>query len=157
MVEEQSDEEVGNESVLKFEDQSKYRIKGGNYELAGEQSGYLKVNLLRLGIDPKITRQVTIASCEAEMNIIIFAEEGEIIVTVEEGTIKVNAIDKGPGIADIEQAMRPGYSTAPDWVREMGFGAGMGLPNIKKCSDVMRIDTNIGKGTNLEFIVNTTL
>jgi CBS domain-containing protein/anti-sigma regulatory factor (Ser/Thr protein kinase) len=133
----------------------KYRIKGGNYEMAGEQSGYLKINLLRLGIHPKKTRQVTIASCEAEMNIIIFAEKGELVITVEKDRIKVNAIDDGPGIADIEKAMIPGFSTAPDWVREMGFGAGMGLPNIKKCSDEMRITSDINKGTNLEFIVRT--
>jgi anti-sigma regulatory factor (Ser/Thr protein kinase) len=89
------------------------------------------------------------------MNIIIFAEKGELVVSVEKDRIKVNAIDKGPGIADIERAMTPGFSTAPDWVREMGFGAGMGLPNIKKCSDEMRINSDINKGTNLEFIVNT--
>jgi CBS domain-containing protein/anti-sigma regulatory factor (Ser/Thr protein kinase) len=133
----------------------RYKIKGGEYKSAGEQSGYLKVNLLRLGIPPTIVRRITIASCEAEMNIIIFTEGGELIVTVEEDQIKVNAIDEGPGIPDIEKAMHEGYSTAPDWVRELGFGAGMGLPNIKNCSDEMNIDTRLGEGTNLEFIVNT--
>ena len=132
----------------------KHKIKGGNFKTAGEQSGNLKLNLLNLGVHSKITRRVVIASCEAEMNITIFTEEGELIVKIMEDKIKVNAIDKGPGIPDIEQAMQPGFSTAPDWVREMGFGAGMGLPNIKKCSDEMFIDSKVGKGTNLEFIVN---
>ncbi|UCH10591.1 MAG: CBS domain-containing protein [Fidelibacterota bacterium] len=132
-----------------------YKIKGGEYKSAGKQSGNLKVNLLRLGITPTIVRRIAIASCEAEMNIIIFTDGGELIVAVEEDKIKVNAIDEGPGIADVEKAMHEGYSTAPDWVRELGFGAGMGLPNIKNCSDEMSIDTKLGKGTNLEFIVNT--
>jgi anti-sigma regulatory factor (Ser/Thr protein kinase) len=87
------------------------------------------------------------------MNIIIFTDGGEIVVRVEEEKIRVNAIDNGPGIPDIEKAMQPGFSTAPDWVREMGFGAGMGLPNIKNCTDEMNIDSKPGKGINLEFIV----
>jgi anti-sigma regulatory factor (Ser/Thr protein kinase) len=87
------------------------------------------------------------------MNIIIFTEGGEITACVEKDKITVNAIDSGPGIPDIEKAMRQGYSTAPDWVRDMGFGAGMGLPNIKNCSDEMKIDSKPGKGTNLEFVV----
>jgi len=132
----------------------RYTIKGGDYKVAGEQSGYLKSNLLRLGIPPKITRRVVIAACEAEMNIIIFTSGGEIIVRVEKNRIKVNAVDSGPGIADIEKAMLPGYSTAPDWVRELGFGAGMGLPNIKRCSDQMSVTSEIGKGTNVEYYVN---
>lgn len=130
-----------------------YTIPGGDFKHAGKQSGKLKVNLLRLGISPKILRRLTVASCEAEMNIIVFTDGGELIATVEENKITVNAIDKGPGISDIEQAMQMGYSTAPDWVREMGFGAGMGLPNIKSCSDEMRIDSTGGKGTNLEFVM----
>lgn len=133
----------------------KYKIKGGAFKTAGEKSGYMKVNLLRLGIPPKIARRATIASCEAEMNIIIFTDGGELLVNVDESKIKVNAIDNGPGIPDLDNALRPGFSTAPDWVREMGFGAGMGLPNIKECSDEMRIESEVGKGTDLEFIVNT--
>lgn len=131
----------------------KYKIKGGDYKRAGEQSGYLKVNLLRLGIPPQVARQVIVASCEAEMNLIIFTDGGEIIVSVAEDKIRVNAVDNGPGIVDVEKAMQPGFSTAPDWVREMGFGAGMGLPNIKNCTDDMSINSRPGKGTNLEFIV----
>jgi anti-sigma regulatory factor (Ser/Thr protein kinase)/predicted transcriptional regulator len=131
----------------------RHNITGGNHKHAGEQSGYLKTNLLRLGIPPQIVRRIVIASCEAEMNIIIFTEGGEIAACVEEDKITVNAIDHGPGIPDIEKALQPGFSTAPDWVRDMGFGAGMGLPNIKNCSDEMRIDSKPGEGTNVEFVV----
>ncbi len=130
-----------------------HRIPGGDYKSAGKQSAHLKVNLRRLDISPQIIRRVTVASCEAEMNIIVFTEGGELTVCVEENKIQVNAIDHGPGIPDIEKAMQPGYSTAPDWIREIGFGAGMGLPNIKSCSDEMRLDSTVGKGTNLEFVV----
>ncbi len=131
----------------------RYTIQGGDHRHAGKQSGNLKTNLSRLGIAPKILRRLTVASCEAEMNIIVFTGGGELIAQVEEDKITINAIDNGPGISDIEKAMEMGYSTAPDWVREMGFGAGMGLPNIKSCSDEMRIDSTVGKGTNLEFVV----
>jgi len=134
----------------------RHKIKGKDYKKAGEQSGKLKISLLRLGIPPKIARRIVIASCEAEMNIIIFTDGGELLARVEEDKIQVNAIDNGPGIPDIEKAMQPGFSTAPDWVREMGFGAGMGLPNIKNCTDEMKIDSKVGKGTNLEFTVNIT-
>lgn len=132
----------------------KYDVKGKEFKKAGEKSSFLKNALLRLGIATEITRRIVIASMETEMNIIIFTDGGEITVSVEEDKIKVNAVDSGPGIPDVEKAMMPGYSTAPDWVREMGFGAGMGLPNIKNCTDEMKIDSKVGKGTNLEFIVN---
>ncbi len=132
----------------------KYEVKGKEFKKAGEKSSSLKSALLRLGIATEIIRRVVIASMESEMNIIIFTNGGEITVYVEENKIKVNAVDSGPGIPNIEKAMLPGYSTAPDWVREMGFGAGMGLPNIKSCSDEMHIDSKVGEGTNLEFIVN---
>ena len=132
----------------------KYNVKGKEFKKAGEKSSFLKNALLRLGIATEITRRIVIASMETEMNIIIFTDGGEITIWVEEDKIKVNAVDSGPGIPDVEKAMLPGYSTAPDWVREMGFGAGMGLPNIKNCTDEMKIDSKIGKGTNLEFIVN---
>jgi len=132
----------------------KYDVKGKEFKKAGEKSSFLKNALLRLGIATEITRRVVIASMETEMNIIIFTDGGEITVWVEEDKIKVNAVDAGPGIPDIEKAMLPGYSTASDWVREMGFGAGMGLPNIKNCADEMHIDSVVGEGTNLEFTVS---
>ena len=131
----------------------RYPIVGGAYKSAGKQSGRLKVNLSRLGVLPQITRRLTVATCEAEMNIIVFTDGGELTVYVEDDKITVTAIDHGPGIPDIEKAMRPGFSTAPDWVREMGFGAGMGLPNIKNCADTMHLDSTPEQGTHLEFTV----
>ncbi|MCL5031010.1 MAG: CBS domain-containing protein [Bacteroidetes bacterium] len=134
--------------------QLKYNVIGKEFKKAGEKSSLLKNALLKLGISTEIIRRIVIASIESEMNMIIFTDGGELIVWIDENKIKVNAVDNGPGIPDIEKAMTPGYSTAPDWVREMGFGAGMGLPNIKNCTDEMKIDSVVGRGTNLEFIVN---
>ena len=84
-----------------------------------------------------------------------FADGGEIVIEVRSDRIKIEALDKGPGIPDIEQAMEPGFSTAPEWVRQLGFGAGMGLPNIRACADSMTLDSEVGKGTHLEVIINT--
>lgn len=131
----------------------RHKVPGKEYKYAGKQCGRLKVNLSRLGISPQIIRRIVVAACEAEMNIIVFTDGGELTVRVEEDKITINAIDSGPGIPDIEQAMQPGYSTAPDWVREMGFGAGMGLPNIESCADEMRLESTPEQGTNLEFVV----
>jgi CBS domain-containing protein/anti-sigma regulatory factor (Ser/Thr protein kinase) len=142
---------VSDRSVLVL----KYGVDGSHFEKAGEGSSNLKKNLLRLGIRPDLARRLTIASYEAEMNMVIFSQGGELIATVEPDRVTVNAVDKGPGIPDVELAMQPGYSTAPDWVRELGFGAGMGLPNIKNCSDEMKIESKVGEGTNLQFTVYT--
>ena len=133
----------------------KYRITGGEYEIAGEQTSKLRKNLLRLGFSPETIRRVAIATFEAEMNIVIYTTEGELVVEIQPDKIVVNAIDSGPGIPDIKKAMRPGYSTAPNWVRELGFGAGMGLPNIKSYSDEMTLESKVNKGTNLNFVVYT--
>ncbi|MDI6807432.1 MAG: CBS domain-containing protein [Candidatus Eisenbacteria bacterium] len=132
----------------------RYPVEGGNFKKAGEQSSKLKTDLLRLGVPPDITRRIVIACYEAEMNMVIFTQGGELKARVESNRVTVTAIDKGPGIADIELAMRPGYSTAPDWVRELGFGAGMGLPNIKNCSDEMKLESSVDEGTRLEFVVH---
>ena len=131
----------------------RHKIPGGMYKLAGRECGQLKKNLLRLGIAPQIARRVTVAACETEMNIIVFTDGGDMTVEVEADHITVNASDHGPGIADLDKAMQPGFSTAPDWVREMGFGAGMGLPNIKNCADEMYIDSTPANGTHLKFTV----
>jgi len=133
----------------------RYMVEGGNFQKAGEQSSKLKKNLQKLNLHPEIVRRIAIASYEAEMNIVIFTPGGEIIATIEKDKVVVNAVDRGPGIPDIELAMQPGYSTAPDWVRELGFGAGMGLPNIKRCSDEMKIYSRVGEGTRVEFVVYT--
>ena len=133
----------------------RYSVEGSMFEKAGEKSSRLKDSLLRLGIPPDITRRVTIASYEAEMNMVIFTPGGELVASVGPKKVTVDAIDRGPGIPDIELAMQPGYSTAPDWVRELGFGAGMGLPNIKTCSDEMKLESKVGEGTKLHFMVLT--
>lgn len=131
----------------------KYHVKGGDFGKAGEKSDQLKGNLLKLGYSDEQIRRLIISALEAEMNLVIFTSGGDMIAQIEPGKITVKVIDNGPGIPDIELAMQPGYSTAPDFVRELGFGAGMGLPNIKNCTDEMKLESRLGKGTNLEFSV----
>ncbi|MEW6607971.1 MAG: CBS domain-containing protein [bacterium] len=131
-----------------------YNIVGNDFKRAGESSSRLKKTLTRLGIRPQVIRRLTIASYEAEMNIVIFTSQGKIITNIQPSQIKLSAIDSGPGIPDVEQAMQPGFSTAPDWIREMGFGAGMGLANIKKCADEFSINSKVGQGTQIEIIIN---
>jgi len=131
-----------------------YRVKARDFGHAGEASSGLKRTLGRLGIRPDIIRRVAVATYEAEINIVVYSVDGgEIVAEVRRDRIKIEAIDHGPGIPDIELAMQPGWSTAPDWVREMGFGAGMGLPNIKACADVMKLESTVGVGTHLTIII----
>lgn len=131
----------------------RYHVPGGDFKKAGEKSDQFKENLLTLGYAEDQIRRLIIAVLEAEMNLAIFTSGGDIIARIEPGKITVNVIDNGPGIADIALAMQPGYSTAPDFIRELGFGAGMGLFNIKRCADEMKLDSCLGKGTNLEFSI----
>ena len=138
---------VADKAVLRFQ----YSVKGKDIKHAGECASALKNTFKRLGFFPEVIRRAAIATYEIEMNIIIYAIEGKIIAEVEQDRLKIYAHDRGPGIEDVEKAMHPGYSTAPDWVRELGFGAGMGLNNIKKCSDKMTINSTVGKGTELEI------
>ena len=130
-----------------------YRVAARDFGRAGEASSGLKKTLTRLGIHPNVIRRVAVATYEAEINIVVYTEGGEIVAEVRPDRIKIEALDKGSGIPDIEQAMQPGFSTAPDWVREMGFGAGMGLPNIKSCADDMRLESTVGVGTHLTIII----
>ena len=141
---------VADKTTLVF----KYHINGKDFEKGGGVASALKRTLKRLGFHPDIVRRAAIAAFEAEMNVIIYTEGGEMTVRAEPRKIHIKADDSGPGIPDIEKAMQPGFSTAPDWVREMGFGAGMGLNNIKKCSDKMILNSIVGKGTCLEFTIN---
>lgn len=127
-----------------------YEVRGHDFERAGESSTRLKRTLKRLGVRPDVVRRVAIASYEAEMNQVVFTEGGTIRARVQPNRISLEAEDAGPGIADIEQALQPGFSTAPDWVRELGFGAGMGLSNIQKSSDTFEIQSELGKGTCLK-------
>jgi len=130
-----------------------YNVVGGDFNCAGESASGLKRTLFRLGIQPDSVRRAAIAAYEAEMNIVVFTDGGKLTVSVETHRIKIEASDSGPGIPDIEQAMQPGFSTAPEWIRELGFGAGMGLLNIKNCADKMNLTSRIGKGTYLEAII----
>jgi CBS domain-containing protein/anti-sigma regulatory factor (Ser/Thr protein kinase) len=130
-----------------------YHVEAGNFKKAGERSDQLKENLLKLGYSDDSIRRLIIAVLEAEMNVVIFTSGGDIIAFIEPDKITIHVTDQGPGIPDIELAMQPGYSTAPDFIRELGFGAGMGLPNIKNCTDEMRIESQVGKGTDLQFAI----
>ncbi|NIM51584.1 MAG: CBS domain-containing protein [Gemmatimonadales bacterium] len=142
---------VADRATLVFE----YSVIGKDFERGGESSSRLKLTLGRLGLDPATVRRVAIATYEAEMNLIVFTEGGSIVASVGRGQITVNVDDPGPGIPDIERALRPGYSTAPEWVRELGFGAGMGLNNIQRCADSLEIDSAPGRGTHLTISILT--
>lgn len=131
-----------------------YEIPGDDFTLAGEASSSVKKLLKQLGVNPSIIKRVVIAMYEAEINAVIHAGGGAAEVEIDSGSIDIRIWDKGPGIPDVELAMQEGYSTAPDAVREMGFGAGMGLANIKRNSDFLKIETEVGKGTTVAFIVN---
>jgi len=131
-----------------------YEIIGGDFKMAGESSSRLKKTLKRLGIASDIVRRIAIASYEAEMNVVIYAKRGRIRSHIFQDRVEVFVDDEGPGIEDIEKAKEPGFSTAPEWVRELGFGAGMGLYNIEKSSDFMEIKSKVGVGTNLIFRIN---
>ena len=126
-----------------------YDVDAYDFTFAGEASGKLKRSLKDLGFDASLVRNVAIAVYEAEINMVIHAEGGVIDATITPECITVVLADKGPGIPDVELAMQEGYSTAPENVRSLGFGAGMGLPNIKKYTDEMTIDTEIGVGTTI--------
>ncbi|NLY90771.1 MAG: anti-sigma regulatory factor [Firmicutes bacterium] len=128
-----------------------FPVEGGNFPAAGEAASKVKKTLQKLGIDSDLTRRVSIATYEAEMNIVIHAEYGKITLQVDAEGIWVRAEDRGKGIPDIDQAMLEGFSTAPERIREMGFGAGMGLPNIKKCADQLEIKTKLNVGTTVDM------
>jgi len=126
-----------------------YTVPGGKIELGGEVASKLRKNLAYFGIHPDIIVRAAIVTYEAEMNCIMYGGGGEIRASLDKDNIVIVIADEGPGIEDIEQVMLPGYSTAPDWIRELGFGAGMGLPNIKKNSEQFKITSTVGKGTKL--------
>lgn len=130
-----------------------YAVPGDDFTRAGAASGDVKRNLKSLGIPPAVIRNVSIAMYEGEINMVIHAGGGEIDVEITESEIIMTLADKGPGIENIDLAMKEGYSTAPDNIRSLGFGAGMGLPNIKKYTDEFIIDTAVGEGTTLHLKV----
>jgi serine/threonine-protein kinase RsbT len=132
----------------------KYTVSPSDFTRAGEASSDVKSKLKKMGIPPEVVRKVAIAMYEGEINMVIHANGGEITVEISEDKITMILVDNGPGIADVDLAMQEGYSTAPDNIRSLGFGAGMGLPNMKKYSDDMRIETKLGVGTTVYMTVN---
>ncbi|MDY5856390.1 MAG: ATP-binding protein [Anaerovoracaceae bacterium] len=128
-----------------------YTVDASDFSSAGEASGNVKKTLKKLGFAPDLIRRVSIAMYEAEINMVIHANGGTITVTISTEEISAVFADVGPGIPDVDQAMQEGWSTATEEVRGLGFGAGMGLPNIKKYADVLDIDTTVGVGTTVSM------
>jgi serine/threonine-protein kinase RsbT len=129
----------------------KYEIEGGNFNRAGNASSQVKKVLKQLNIDQRLIKRIVVALYEAEVNIVAHAYEGSMMIDISPEKIDMILQDKGPGIPDVEQAMKEGFSTASQKVREMGFGAGMGLPNIKRNTDLFEIETTVGVGTTLKM------
>lgn len=131
----------------------RFTIRGGDFERGGEVAAHIKSVLKELGVRPDLIRRLSIANFEAEMNVIMYAEEAELRFEVFPDAIRVELKDRGQGIPDIELAMRPGWSTATPEMRARGFGAGLGLPNIRKSTDEFRIESTPGEGTLLRYAV----
>lgn len=130
-----------------------FSLIDGNFDMAGEASGKIKRVMQRLGLPASIIRRIAIATYEAEINALIHAAEGSIKLEVTPEVTYITVSDKGPGIPDVKKAMEEGWSTASDEARALGFGAGMGLPNMLSCSDDFNLETEVGKGTvvKMEF------
>ncbi len=129
-------------------------VDGDNFTMAGQASVMVKKNLRELGISPETIRRVSVAMYEGEINMVIHAGGGEADVLVYEDAVEIILTDHGPGIGNVDLAMQEGFSTAPDKIRSLGFGAGMGLPNMKRYTDKMDIETELGKGTRITMRVN---
>jgi serine/threonine-protein kinase RsbT len=126
-----------------------YTIYSGNFDKAGENSSEIKATLQSLHFNPDLIRRVVVVAFEAEMNVVMYAHRGELTFAITDDEVQIDVKDEGQGIPDIEMAMQEGYSTASDEMREMGFGFGMGLPNIKKNSDLLNIESQVGVGTHV--------
>ena len=131
-----------------------FSITGNDYERGGEVATRVKAILRDLGVSPDVLRRLSIANFEAEMNLIMYANEGELELQVLPDAIRVVVSDRGPGIPDIEMAMQEGFSTATPEMRARGFGAGLGLPNIRKSTDEFAIESTVGIGTTLRYAVH---
>ena len=131
-----------------------YPVEAGDFATAGEASGKIKRILKKLGVDSAVVRRVSVAAYEVELNLVIHSQGGQMELVVRPDYLELNVRDRGPGIPDIDLAMSEGYSTASDDVRMMGFGAGMGLPNMKKYSDEFDIQSTVGVGTTVKMLVN---
>lgn len=136
--------------------ESVFHVLGRDFTNAGRVSTQIKDTLKRLGINPAVVRRVAIVSYEAEMNLVMYATRGKILLNVSSEAVTIRIDDEGPGIRDVKLAMQEGWSTATPEMREMGFGAGMGLPNIRKNADEFNISSEIGRGTQLYIQVRQT-
>lgn len=134
----------------------RYQVEGGDLVRAGEASSAMKTQLKKLGLPPEAVRRAAICMYEGEINMVIHANGGTADVAVDLDAITLVLRDSGPGIPDVEQAMEAGYSTANTVARDLGFGAGMGLPNMKRYSDSMKIDTAVGVGTTITMVIKLT-
>lgn len=132
--------------------EQRYEIEGGNFTKAGFASSQVKKTLKQLGVKQRLIKKIVVALYEAEVNVVAHANKGKITISIDTERVTMLLEDEGPGIINIEKAMQEGFSTASQQVREMGFGAGMGLPNIKKNSDEMEVDTKVGIGTKLRIV-----
>ena len=132
--------------------QFEYDIEGGNFTRAGYASSEVKKRLRQLNVDMKVVKRVVVALYEAEVNVVAHAWSGKMRVDIDRERIWIEIEDEGPGIPDIDKAMEEGFSTASPEVREMGFGAGMGLPNIKKNVDILNLTSEVGQGTRVEMV-----
>jgi serine/threonine-protein kinase RsbT len=129
--------------------ESVYQVLGRDFTNAGKVSTAIKDTLKRLGVNPTVVRRVAIVSYEAEMNVVMYATRGRVLLNVSRDDVTLKINDEGPGIPDVALAMQEGYTTATHEMREMGFGAGMGLPNIQRNADEFKIDSEVGQGTQL--------
>ena len=129
-----------------------YQVEGGDFTNAGTTSSTVKKMMKQLGVDPTVVKRTVVALYEADVNIVAHAYRGTIYVDLEENCVDVKLVDEGPGIPDIDKAMQKGYSTASPQVRVMGFGAGMGLPNMKSNADKLTVTSVVGQGTTVEII-----
>ena len=131
-----------------------YQVDGGDLLQAGEASSRMKLALKKLDLPPDVIRRASICMYEGEINMVIHADGGHVEVTVGMDAITIRLVDQGPGIPDVDKAMEEGFTTAGDVARDLGFGAGMGLPNMKRCSDDMQIDTLVGVGTTVTMKIH---
>ena len=131
-----------------------FPVDGGNFDKAGGVSGKIKSTLREMGIGNDVVRRAAIITYESEINIVSYARQGTILLHVFPRHVQIEAIDEGPGISDIRLAIQQGWSTATDKIREMGFGAGMGLNNIRNFSDIFHISSDVGSGTRLKMIIH---
>jgi len=132
-----------------------FAVVGGSFDNAGEVSSNIKSILKQIGLPNSVVRRASLVAYESEINIVSYARKGMIRLHVVPNIVMIEAIDEGQGIPDVDLAMQPGWSTATDKIREMGFGAGMGLCNIKSFSDIFQISSEVGKGTYLKMIIKT--